>query len=57
MRDAFVCDTDVAEQRVALVGDVMTTGASLNALAEAVAEKGAVPIRAWVVASTLPHSD
>lgn len=57
VRDAFVCDTDLAGMRVALVDDVMTTGASLNALAEAVAEKGAIQISAWVVARTLPHSD
>ncbi|MGA8863477.1 MAG: hypothetical protein WBM09_08215 [Gallionella sp.] len=42
---------------MALVDDVMTTGASLNALAEEVAEKGATQISAWVVARTLPHSD
>ena len=57
VRDAFVCDMDLAGKRVALVDDVLTTGASLNALAEAVVEKGATHISAWVVARTLPHSD
>ncbi|HEU0219915.1 MAG TPA: ComF family protein [Gallionella sp.] len=56
VHDAFRCDTDLAGKRVALVDDVLTTGASLNALAEAVQERGAVEISAWVVARTLPRS-
>ncbi len=56
MRDAFRCDTDLTGKRVALVDDVLTTGASLNALAEAVQKCGAVEIGAWVVARTLPRS-
>ena len=56
MRDAFCCDADLTGRRVALVDDVLTTGASLNALAEAVQKRGAVEISAWVVARTLPHS-
>lgn len=55
MRGAFCCDMDLTGKRVALVDDVLTTGASLNALAEAVQERGAVEISAWVVARTLPH--
>ena len=55
MRDAFCCDADLAGKRVALLDDVLTTGASLNALAEAVQKRGAVEISAWVVARTLPH--
>lgn len=56
MRDAFCCDMDLTDRRIALVDDVLTTGASLNALAEAVQKRGAVEISAWVVARTLPHS-
>jgi len=55
MKDAFVCDVDLAGRRIALVDDVMTTGASLNALAQAVRKAGAVGVEAWVVARTLPH--
>ena len=56
MRDAFCCDMDLSGRRVALVDDVLTSGASLNALAEAVQKRGAIEINAWVVARTLPHS-
>jgi len=55
MRDAFCCDVDLTGKHVALVDDVLTTGASLNALAEAVLKCGAIEISAWVVARTLPH--
>lgn len=55
VRNAFRCDIDLAGKRVALVDDVLTTGASLNALAEAVQKRGAREIRTWVVARTLPH--
>ena len=55
MRDAFGCDVDLGGKRVALVDDVMTTGASLNALAAAVHKRGAAEISAWVIARTLRH--
>ncbi|MFZ5522909.1 MAG: ComF family protein [Pseudomonadota bacterium] len=56
VRDAFHCDIDLTGKRVALVDDVLTTGASLDALAAAVGQRGATEIGAWVVARTLPHS-
>lgn len=56
VRNAFRCDRDLAGRRVALVDDVMTTGASLNALAEAVQKGNSGEISAWVVARTLPHN-
>lgn len=56
MRDAFSCETDLTGRRVALVDDVLTTGASLNALADVVRRRGAREIEAWVVARTLPRS-
>ena len=53
VRNAFSCDMDLTGKRVALVDDVMTTGASLNALAKAVTKKGAIQISAWTIARTL----
>ena len=55
VRNAFHCDIDLTGMRVALVDDVLTTGASLDALAAAVRQQGAAEISAWVVARTLPH--
>ncbi|MDO9052350.1 MAG: ComF family protein [Gallionella sp.] len=55
VRGAFRCDMDLSGKHVALVDDVLTTGASLNALADAVQKRGAAEISAWVVARTLPH--
>ncbi|MGB8077670.1 MAG: double zinc ribbon domain-containing protein [Gallionella sp.] len=57
VRNAFSCDMDLAGKRIALVDDVLTTGASLNALAGAVQKRGAAEIAAWVIARTLPHSE
>lgn len=56
VHNAFRCDMDLSGKRVALVDDVLTTGASLNALAEAIQKCGASEIHTWVVARTLPHS-
>lgn len=53
MRNAFVCDVDLAGKRVALVDDVLTSGASLDALADAVLKRGAADVAAWVVARTV----
>lgn len=53
MRDAFVCDVDLKGKRVALIDDVLTSGASLNALATAVLKSGASTVEVWVVARTL----
>lgn len=55
VRGAFRCDVDLSGKHIALVDDVLTTGASLNALADAVQKRGAAEISAWVVARTLPH--
>jgi len=56
VRKAFCCDIDLAGKRVALVDDVLTTGASLNALAEAAQKRGAGEVAAWVIARTLPQA-
>lgn len=57
MRQAFVCkpDAGVRGKHVAIVDDVMTTGASIGELARALKRAGASEVSAWVVARTLPH--
>lgn len=57
MRQAFACmpDTDIRGKHVAIVDDVMTTGASIGELARALKQGGANEVSAWVVARTLPH--
>lgn len=54
MRGAFDCTAQLHGLRVALVDDVMTTGASLNALATSIKAAGAAEVGCWVVARTLP---
>lgn len=53
MRGAFACDEDLSKQRVLLLDDVMTTGASLHELASTVKSAGASHVECWVVARTL----
>lgn len=55
VRNAFQCDVDLTGKRIAMVDDVLTSGASLSALAAAIQKQGASEINAWVVARTLPH--
>ena len=55
VRRAFVCDADLAGMRVAVLDDVLTTGATLNELARVLLKAGAVEVRGWVVARTLPY--
>lgn len=54
IRDAFDCEGNLDGKRIAIVDDVMTTGATLNELARVLRKCGAVHISAWVVARTLP---
>jgi ComF family protein len=53
LRGAFLVDADLGGRRVALVDDVMTSGASLDELARAALKAGATDVSAWVVARTL----
>ena len=45
----------LAGKRIAIVDDVMTTGASLNELAKTLKKAGASHVECWVIARTLPH--
>lgn len=55
VRHAFACTRRFDGLRIALVDDVMTTGASLNALAKAIKDAGAEQVECWVLARTLPQ--
>lgn len=57
VRDAFSCDIDLTGKHIALVDDVLTTGASMNALAKAIRKCGATEISVWVVARTIRRQD
>jgi ComF family protein len=52
---SFQCNARLDGLNVALVDDVMTTGASLNELAKTVKAAGAAHVECWVVARTLPR--
>lgn len=56
MRSAFSCSVNLTGKHVAIVDDVMTTGATLNELAQVLIRAGASEVSAWVVARTLPHT-
>ena len=55
IRRAFSCRIDVSGKHVAIVDDVMTTGATLNELAQVLRRRGATEISNWVIARTLPE--
>lgn len=57
MRNAFALspDLDVRDKHIAIVDDVMTSGASIDALAQLLRDAGAREVSAWVVARTVPH--
>jgi len=56
IRGAFECRADLRGQRLAVVDDVMTTGATVGELAQCLRKAGA-EVEIWVVARTLekPH--
>jgi len=55
IRRAFVCDADLRGKRIAVVDDVLTTGATMNELARVLRRAGAIEVTGWVVARTLPR--
>jgi len=55
MRGAFACDLNLEGMHIALVDDVMTSGATLHALAKTLKRAGATRIDVWVVARAIPQ--
>ena len=53
VRGAFSCDADMKGLNVAVVDDVMTTGATLTEFAKTLKASGALRVENWVVARTL----
>ena len=56
VRKVFVCDEDFTGKHVAVVDDVMTTGATLNELARNLKQAGAARVTGLIVARTLPDA-
>ncbi len=54
MAGAFECTAAVAGLEIAIVDDVMTSGATMDALAQVVRSQGARRVSAWIVARTPP---
>jgi len=54
VQGAFAAHADLRGARIALVDDVMTTGATLAEAARALTRAGAARVECWVVARTLP---
>lgn len=52
MRNAFSVHGDLTSRHVAVIDDVMTTGASLQAAAKALKQAGAARVDGWVLART-----
>jgi ComF family protein len=55
VRGAFACDLDLTGKKIAVLDDVMTTGATLNEISRVLRGRGAAEVSAWVVARTLPE--
>lgn len=53
VRGAFRCDVELAGLNIAVVDDVMTTGASLAEFAATLRAAGAMSVQNWIVARTL----
>jgi predicted amidophosphoribosyltransferase len=57
VRGAFRCARALEHAQIAVVDDVMTTGATLDELAATLKRAGAARVVNWVVARTPPPAD
>ena len=57
IRGAFSCQQNLHGKNIAIIDDVMTSGASLNELAKTLKEAGAAHVECWVIARTLAKSN
>lgn len=53
IRNAFACNIELSGMHVAVIDDVMTTGATLNELAKVLHKQGAREISNWIVSRAL----
>ena len=56
VRGAFVCGRALHGLRIAVVDDVMTSGATLAELSATLKRAGAAWVENWVIARTLPRN-
>jgi ComF family protein len=56
IRGAFIYNADLSGKRIAVVDDVMTTGATMHEIARTLRKAGAAEVHGWVVARTLKKS-
>lgn len=54
VHQAFACHAALNDKEIAIVDDVMTSGASIDELARALKNTGARTVNAWIIARTLP---
>ncbi len=55
VRGAFACNIDLDGKRVAIVDDVITTGATMSEAAKTLKQNGAAFVEAWACARTAHH--
>lgn len=56
IRGVFHCQQNMHGLNIAIIDDVMTTGASLNELAKTLKQAGASHVECWAIARTLPKN-
>lgn len=55
IKGAFECVSDFSGQHIAVVDDVMTTGATLSEAAKVLKQAGAASVSAWIIARAVAH--